>query len=140
MTGIILALAAWLVAQFTTIADTLETALLDLVFRNIAYTGNATLYVKLHLADPGEAGTASPAAHTTRAPVTFAAASAGSIASNSAATFTSMVANETISHISLWDASTAGVCKWTGPLTTPKAVAIGDDFTIPSGSLTVTLD
>ena len=123
-----------------TIADTLETALLDLVFRNIAYTGHATLYVKLHTADPGEAGATAPAGNTTRAPVTFAAAASGAIASNSAASWTNVNTAETYSHVSLWDAASAGVCKWTGPLSAPKTVAIGDNFSIPSGSLTVTLD
>lgn len=121
-------------------SDTLENAILDLVFRAVAYTGNSTLYVKLHIGDPTDAGTGSPAAHTTRQAATFVAASGGATSNVAAITWTSMTANETISHISIWDAATAGVMKWSGPLTTPKTVAIGDDFTIPIGDLDITLD
>lgn len=122
------------------ISNYLETVLLDLVFNATAYSGQSTVYVKLHIGDPGEAGTSNAAAHTTRASVTFAAASGGSIASDGAASFTSMAASETISHISIWDNSTAGNCLWTGALTASKAVNTGDNFTIASGSLTVALD
>ena len=55
-------------------------------------------------------------------------------------TWTSVSTSETYSHISLWDASTAGNCVAKGDLTAPKAVNSGDTFEIPSGSLTVSLD
>ena len=118
------------------IANYLETALLDYVFNTLA----ATTYVKLHLGDPGEDGTANAAVHTTRAAVTFGAASAGAIANDGAAAFTSMAAAETISHISIWDAATLGNCFWTGALTASKDVNTGDNFTIPVGDLDITLD
>ena len=50
--------------------------------------GNATSfsvavpYVKLHVGDPGAAGTANPATETTRKSVSFSAASAGGLTSD----------------------------------------------------------
>jgi hypothetical protein len=122
------------------VANYLETVLLDLVFNASAYAGQATVYVKLHTGDPGEAGTANAAANTTRQAVTFAAASAGSIASDSAATWTNVPNSETYSYISLWDNVSAGNCLWTGALSSPAVMTAGDTFTIGSGSLTVALD
>lgn len=124
------------------IGNYLETVLLDLVFNGTAYAGQATVYVKLHIGDPGEAGTTNAAAHTTRAAATFGAAAAGAISNDAAVTWTSMAAGETMSHISLWDAAgvAAGNCLWVGPLTTPQVVNVGNNFTIPIGDLDVQLD
>src|SRR3982751_5850755 len=74
------------------------------------FTALAGSYLKLHTADPGAAGaTAAAAGSTTRVAVTFAAASAGSKAMNGTApVWTNGGTSETVSHISLWDASSAG--------------------------------
>jgi len=122
------------------ISNYLETVLLDLVFNATAYSGQSTVYVKLHLGDPGEAGTSNAAAHTTRAAATFGAASGGTISNDATITWTSMTANETLSHVSLWDASTSGNCLWTGALNVSKAVNTGDTFQIAVGDLDVSLD
>jgi len=66
--------------------------------------------------------------------------SAWCAASSADAIWTSVAAGETYTHISLWDASTAGNCIFTGPLSASKTVNAGDTFTIPSGQLTVSLD
>lgn len=125
------------------ISNYAENKLLDAVV-NASTTGGglptADPYVKLHIGDPGEDGTSNAAAETTRKQVAFAAAASGSAASSADATWTNVSTTETYSHISMWDASTAGNCLWTGALTASKAVTAGDTFTIPSGSLTVSLD
>ncbi len=123
-----------------TISDYLEPRILDLVFNATAYAGQSTVYAKLHLADPGEAGTTSPAANTTRQAVTFGAASGGAISNDALVEWTSVPNAETYSHISLWDAAAAGNCLWTGALTASKTVAIGDTFRIPVGDLDISLD
>ena len=51
---------------------------------------------------------------------------------------TSNAATETITHWSLWDASTAGNALWTGALSTSAAVTAGDTFQITT--LTLSLD
>lgn len=122
------------------IANFLETTLLDLVFNATAYSGQATVYVKLHIGDPGEACTSNAAAHTTRVAATFGAAASGAISNDANITFTSMAANETISHISIWDNISAGNALWYGALTASKTVNIGDTFQIATGDLDISLD
>jgi hypothetical protein len=93
-----------------------------------------TVYVKLHLTDPGAAGANGAAVNTTRAPVTFAAASGGSKTSNADATWTSVSTTETYAFFSLWTASSGGTFLYSGTVT-GGAVTAGQDFKIPSGSL-----
>jgi len=98
------------------------------MLRATAFTAPAATYIKLHTADPGAAGTTSPSAVTTRVAATFSAASAGAIALSNSPSFT-MTTTETISHISVWDASSAGNFLWSAALTTSKSVVNTDTLT-----------
>ncbi|ANH49435.1 hypothetical protein uvFWCGRAMDCOMC449_015 [Freshwater phage uvFW-CGR-AMD-COM-C449] len=118
------------------ISNYAELALLD-TLRNTSFAVAAT-YVKLHTGDAGEAGTSNAASETTRKAISFSAASSGSMASSATVEWTNVAATETYSHWSLWDASTAGNCLWTGALSTSAAVTAGDTFQITS--LTLSLD
>jgi hypothetical protein len=122
-----------------TIGNYLETRILDAVFNNTSLAVAAT-WVKLHIGDPGEAGTANAAANTTRQSASWAAASGGTIATDAALTWTSVAATEVYTHISVWDASTVGNHLWNGPLDAPYQVSTGDTFTIPSGVLIASID
>lgn len=122
------------------ISNYLETVLLDLVFNATSYAGQSTVYVKLHTGDPGEAGTNNAASHTTRVAMTCGAGASGAIANDAAVEFTSMAANETISHLSLWDHVSAGNCLWTGAMSASKTVATGDTLNFPIGEIDITLD
>jgi hypothetical protein len=95
--------------------------------------------VKLHTGDPGSAGTSNAAGNTTRQQATFAAASAGANATNADTVWTNVSTAETYSHVSFWTASSAGTFLGSSALTASKTVAIGDTFTIASGSLTMAL-
>lgn len=106
------------------------------VFRGNAYPG-VTAYVKLHTGDPGSAGTANASTVTTRNAATYSAASAGSMALSSISGF-SMTATETISHISLWDASTAGNFLQSAALTTSRSVLNGDTLNLTTLTLSYT--
>ena len=124
-----------------TISTNSEQALLKAVFNNTSYVVSS-VYVQLHTANPGAAGTTSVASNNTRKAVTFAAASGSnpaSVVSNADAAWTSVPTAETYTHISLWDASTSGNHLWYGALSASVTVGVGDNFTIASGSLTVTL-
>jgi hypothetical protein len=103
------------------IANNLENKILDAVFNGVDLPGQGTVYVKLHTGDPGEDCT-------------------GNAASDADITWTNVAATETYSHISIWDAVNAGNPLWYGALTASKAVTAGDTFTIPSASLTASLD
>ena len=94
-----------------------------------------SLYVKLHTGDPGATAATAASAVTTRYAVTFSASSAGSMALTSMGGTWSMTATETISHISLWDASTAGNFLWSVALTASKSVVSGDTLSLTSLTL-----
>ena len=100
----------------------------------------ATCYVKLHTGDPGSAGaTAAAAGSTTRVQATMAAASGGSKAMTSmASSWTNGGTSESLSHISLWTASTAGTFNASAALSSSKAWASGDTFSLTSLSIAIT--
>jgi hypothetical protein len=112
---------------------------LDALCRATNYTAPTAFWVKLHLADPGSAGAGSPALNTTRQQATFGSASGGSATTTADINWTSVPNAETYSHVSFWTASTAGTFLGSDDLATPRLVAIGDNFTIPTGSLTVAI-
>ena len=124
------------------ISNYVETTVMDALFNNVspAAVQLSARYIKLHTGDPGEDGTANAAGETTRKSITGAATANGVFTSTNALTWTSVSTSETYSYVSLWDASTAGNCLWSGALTTARAVIAGDSFEIAIGSLTVTLD
>lgn len=95
-------------------------------------------WVKLHVGAPGAAGTSNAAVETTRKNPSFAAASSASKASSADAVWTSVAGTEDYTHFSLWSASSAGNFGGSGTITA-NAVTTADTFTIPSGSLVLTL-
>ena len=101
--------------------------------------GSGTIYVKLHTGDPGSAGTSNASANTTRVQSTRASASAGSSAqSGTAPAWASWASgSETISHISLWTASTGGTFLGSAALTASKSIVNGDSLTL--STLTIAL-
>lgn len=108
--------------------------------------GNATnitappgFYVKLHTGDPGAAGTANAAANTTRQQASFAAASGGAITTDADTNWTNVPSPETYSHASFWSASVAGTFLGSDDLATPRAVLVGDNFTIVAGDIDLAL-
>jgi hypothetical protein len=114
-------------------------AYLNSLCRGTAYTPPAGVFVKLHVAAPGAAGTANPAGNTTRVAATFGTAAAGGAISNTAAIdWTSVSTAEDYTHFTAWDASTAGNFLFSGTITA-NAVAVGDNFSIPIGDCDVTL-
>ncbi len=110
-------------------ATTLANQWLNML-RGVAFTAPTAEYVKLHVGDPGAAGTANSSAVTTRVVVTHAAASGGAIAMTGTPPSFSMTATETITHISVWDAASAGNFLYSGALAASKAVQSGDTLTL----------
>lgn len=103
------------------------------------FTAITTAYVKLHTGDPGSAGANNAAAgDTTRKTVTHNAAGSGQITINgTAGPWTNGGTSETISHISVWDNSTAGNFLYSAALTSSQAWNTGNTFTL--NSLTVSI-
>jgi hypothetical protein len=120
------------------ISNYAELKILEHTTGKTAWTMPTTVYVKLHTADAGEAGTTSAATEATRKAASWATAASGSIATSATIEWTNVSTTETYSHWSLWDASTAGNCLWSGALASSAAVTAGDTFQITS--LTLSLD
>ena len=123
----------------TGLSSTVANAILDAYCRSVAWTEPAEFWVKLHLGDPGSAGTTSPATETTRKQITFSAASGGAITNSAQVQWLSYPAAETITHISIWDASAAGTFIGSDALTTSRTPAIGDTVTLAVGDLDLSL-
>lgn len=113
---------------------------LDHMHRAVASTAPAGNFIKLHTADPGSAGATAASSVTTRPSATFSAASAGSIAMSNTPSWASWAGTspETVTHISDWDASTAGTFLASAVLTASKTVTTGDTLTLSSLSVALT--
>lgn len=122
----------------TGLSTTVANRFLDHLTRNVTWTAIAAFYVKLHTGDPGASGASNAASNTTRQQATFGAASSGSCLNSADVNWTSVSAAESYSHVSFWDASTAGNFLGSNALTTTRGVAAGDNFTISSGQLSIT--
>lgn len=99
----------------------------------------ASTYVQIHVSDPGASGTTGVSAgSTTRSAVTFSAASSGAIAlTGTQPSWENGGTSETITHISVWSASTSGNFLWSAALTTGKTWASGDTLTLTSCGLSL---
>lgn len=95
------------------------------------------VYVQLHTADPGAAGTTAVSAVTTRNSPTFNAASSGSMTLSSLGSY-SMTSSETISHISIWTASSGGTFLQSAALTSSVPVINGSTISFSSLTLSFT--
>ena len=115
----------------TTFADDLLNTV-----RGTAYSVT-TVYAQLHKGAPGAAGTANQSAVTTRVALTFNAASGGSMSLSNTPQW-AMTATETITDISIWDASTAGNFLWSVALTASKSVNSGDTLQLNSCTFALT--
>jgi predicted metal-binding membrane protein len=122
----------------------LETEILDHVFGGNAYTAPATLYLALHTANPAEDGSGTEVSTSgtayARQTVTFTVT--GNTASTSAVVEypTATASFGTVTHVAVWDASTAGNMLAYAALTSSKAIDTGDVFRVPTGDLDITLD
>jgi hypothetical protein len=123
-----------------TIVEGERNKMLDAYVGRTTYTAQVGFFVKLHIGDPGAAGTSNPAANTTRQSVTFGSAAAtGAISNTAAVEWTSVPNTETYSHVSLWTASSAGTFLGSDDLSSTAAVTAGDTFRIPVGDLDITV-
>jgi len=112
------------------LSNYLEQKLVDLITNNGTFTSPATLYVKLHLGDPGEDCTSNVAVNSTRKLVTFGAWAAG-VANGLGTPVAEWVAvstTETYTHFSVFDHLTVGNPLGSGALGSAAAVTAGQTF------------
>jgi hypothetical protein len=123
-----------------TFAEGERNKMLDAWAGRTTYTANAGVFAKLHLGDPGAAGTSNPAANTTRQQATFGSAAASGAISNTAAIEWTNVPNaETYTHVSFWTASSGGTFLGSDDLSSSAVMQVGDTFRVPVGDLDLTL-
>jgi len=124
-------------------SDYYENKIIDHMLRNQAFTPPSTLYVALYTVSPTDAGggTEVSGGSYARQTVTFAAASSGATSNSADITFPQATADwGTIVAVGILDASTAGNLVAWGALTANKTVNNGDQFKIPAGNLTLSVD
>lgn len=102
------------------------------------FTAPATLFVQCHTADPGASGTTAVSTGiATRTALTQNAAAAGSQAITATISFTATGA-DTITHISVWSASSAGTFYYSAALSASKTVANGDTLNLTALTFALT--
>lgn len=123
-----------------TFAEASRNQMLDAWAGRTTFTANAAVYAKLHLGDPGSAGTSNAATETTRQAVTFgSAAASGAISNTAQIQWTNVSTTETITHISFWTASSGGTFLGSDDLPSSKALTAGDTLTVAIGDLDLTI-
>jgi hypothetical protein len=98
-----------------------------------AYSAVVGTFVQLHTGDPGAAGTSNiSVGSTTRNSFVFSSSSSGSSLSlgTPPSAWTNAGTSETLTHISVWTASSAGTFLGSVALTAGKAWASADTFTL----------
>jgi len=126
------------------LSDYSEKLLLDWLMTNGSATRPTNWYVALYTAAPNDAGGGTEVSGNgySRQSVTFAAATsgAGTTANTNDVVFTAAGGSwGTITHIGIFDASTAGNLLWHGSLTASKTVADGDTLQFSTGNIDLTL-
>jgi hypothetical protein len=120
----------------------LETKILDHVFGGTAYTAPGTLYLALFTAAPGEAGGGTEVSGTAYVRKSVAFTTSGDTTSNTAAVeFDTAGSNwGTVTHVGIFDASSAGNLMAYAGLSSSKTIESGDVFRVPAGDLDITLN
>jgi hypothetical protein len=124
----------------TGLAASLANALLDAIGNATNVTAATAFCVKLHIGDPGAAGTSNPAGETTRKSVSMGAASGGIMSNDAAVSWTSYPnSTDDITHVSFWDHITAGVFLGSDAIAVTRSPDTGDTVTLSIGELDLSL-
>ena len=131
----------------TALTDYAENLLLAWFFTNGAATRPTEWHVALHTEDPtdaGDQGELSTGQDTSylRKAVTMGAPALGQSLSATQVSWTmgTVATGFTITHASVWDASTGGNCLIKGQLTAARAMTTGDVITFEIGEIIAALD
>ena len=126
------------------LSDHAEALLLDWLMTTGSATRPTAWYVALYTAAPSDSGGGTEVSGSgySRQSVTFDAASSpgGTTSNASAASFTASGGNwGTITHMGIFDASTAGNLLWHGSLSASKTVNDGDTLEFAIGNIDLAL-
>ena len=126
------------------LSNTFETTVLTWLLTNSAVTRPTAWYVALFTSNPAEDASGTEVSTTgtayARQSVTFSVS--GNTATNTAAIEfpTATASYGTVTHVGVYDASTAGNLIAYAALTTSKAIDTGDVLRLPANDLDVTMD
>lgn len=121
-------------------SDYLELKFLDHFTGTASTSAPSAVYLGLSTASLNDdnSGTELSGSGYTRKAITFASASSGSIANNSAVEFPTATGSwGTVSHFGIYDASSSGNLLFHGAFSASKTIASGDILKVASGSLTI---
>ena len=125
-------------------SNTFETHVLNYVFTTTSVTRPTAWYLALFTSNPAEdaSGTEVSTSGTAYARQSATFTVSGDTASNSAAIEfpTATASYGTVTHVGVFDASSAGNLIAYAALTTSKAIDTGDVMRIPASDLDVTMD
>ncbi len=124
------------------LSNTFETHTLNYLFTATSVTRPTAWYVALFTSNPDEDASGTEVSGGAYARQSVAFTVSGNTASNSAAIEfpTATASYGTVTHIGVFDASSAGNLIAYAALTTSKAIDTGDVMRIPSSDLDVTMD
>lgn len=132
-------------------SDYLEAKILNWALRAGAMgSAPATVYVALHVGDPGDTGAANELTIGALAYARVAVSTTGGWSAPDTASSSSNVADVTfptaaggdwgtVTHFSIWDAASAGNCLFKDALVESRSVLSGDTFRFPAGELVLTV-
>ncbi|MFG3585114.1 hypothetical protein [Streptomyces sp. NPDC047990] len=106
-----------------------------------AYSAVAGTFAQMHTGDPGAAGTSNVSVgSTTRNSFVFSSSSSGSALTLATppSAWTNGGTSETLTHVSLWSASSGGTFLGSGPLASNKPWASADTFTLTTLGVSIT--
>lgn len=123
-------------------SDYLENKFLDHFLGTASTTAPAAVYISLHTADPTDDGSGAEVSGNgyARQAMAFDAASGGTASNSAAVEFPAASGGNfgTITHIGLWDASTAGNLLFHAALTASKVINEGDIFKVAASGVDIT--
>lgn len=125
------------------LSNYLEDRILNHILGNTTYTPPTDLYVALFTTDPtdADAGTEVSGNGYARQTVTFDLATGGVGISNSEVLFPLATGSwGAVSHAGVYDAATGGNLLWHGALENTKTIEVDDQFRIPSGNFSISID
>lgn len=124
-------------------SDFLELKILEHTLGITAYTQPTTVYLALFTTDPTDAGTGTEVSGGgyVRQSISWNTPASGAVTNSADVTFPQATGNYgTVTHIGIYDASSAGNLLYHGALSASKSVETNDTFLVEAGDLSISLD
>lgn len=124
-------------------SDFLELKILEHTLGITAYTQPSTVYLALFTTDPTDAGTGTEVSGGgyARQSISWNTPASGATTNSADVTFPQATGNYgTVTHIGIFDASSAGNLLYHGALSASKSVETNDTFLVEAGDLSISLD